>query len=570
MSTELDYSFDDIIGHECKHVTYTEAAGHSTDDLLTIKEKIHLKDGRIIPHLRFKKNYDRQFAVTKEGCRDHKDKKEWESRNKVQFFKTTQRNMLKRVGEALGRGPIQGGMQIAARSPYLYASDITTPTLMKNAYQKKWPQCVSDNDVAVFDIESDMINQNYDAGGKRPIMMSLTFKDKAVLVVVRSFVSGIANPEAKIQAKFTELLGDIQKERKIDLIVRFADKPGEATKICFEYAHLWKPDIVAVWNINFDLPMVLSALEEEGYDPADVFSDPSVPTQFRYFNYKVGKSIKVTSSGKTMSLHPAEQWHVVTCPASFYFLDAMCVYLKIRIAKGKDSSYALDHILAKHGCKGKLKFEEANAYTKGQWHTFMQKYHKVEYCVYNLFDSISMELLDDKTTDLKRTVSLLCGPSEYSRFPSQPRRTCDDLHFFCEERGLVIASTSDQMETELDSLVVDISDWIVTLDSYLMDSNGLKCLEELPNVATQLRAHNADLDIEGTYPTEEMIFNVSKETTKRELSAIAGITEDMKRRQGINLTAGPVNAVEICTALYKAPTFGQLLEGFKLDKGIPL
>jgi hydrogenase maturation factor len=89
--------------------------------------------------------------------------------------------------------------------------------------------------------------------------------------------------------------------------------------------------------------------------------------------------------------------------------------------------------------------------------------------------------------------------------------------------------------------------------------NGLKCIAECPNIATMMYAQVADLDVEGTYPTLEWILNISKETTRRELSNIAGITEDVKRRQGINLTGGVTNAVEICCALYKAPTFNQLL-----------
>lgn len=39
--------------------------------------------------------------------------------------------------------------------------------------------------------------------------------------------------------------------------------------------------------------------------------------------------------------------------------------------------------------------------------------------------------------------------------PSQPRRTADDLHFLCQEDGLIIATTSDKMEDELDKYVVE-------------------------------------------------------------------------------------------------------------------
>lgn len=70
------------------------------------------------------------------------------------------------------------------------------------------------------------------------------------------------------------------------------------------------------------------------------------------------------------------------------------------------------------------------------------------------------------------------------------------------------------------------------------------------------------LDVSASYPNGECVFNVSKETTKRELCKVEGVSEFTQRMQGINLSAGPSNAVEFCTTMFKLPTFGQLLEEF--------
>ncbi len=48
------------------------------------------------------------------------------------------------------------------------------------------------------------------------------------------------------------------------------------------------------------------------------------------------------SSGKTMSINIEDRWNWVTHPASFQFIDSLPVYRILRIANGKDSSYALD------------------------------------------------------------------------------------------------------------------------------------------------------------------------------------------------------------------------------------
>lgn len=554
---------DEIKGYECKHAVYLESTLNYQDDMLAVKENVHYKDGRVVPTMRLIKNFKRPFWVTRAGNRDHNDKKESEELRKVQEFTCTQRGLLRSVEKALGR-VFDGGMRTASLSPYLYGCDITTPVLIKQKYMEKFPDLLTDNVVAVLDIESDVV-----LGHERPIIVSLTCRDKAIITVDKAFLAGVPNAVDAIHAAFDQHLGEFKRSRGIELEVVLVDRISEGICKVLERAHEWKPDFVAIWNINYDIPKILSVLERDKINPADVFSDPSIPLEFRYFNYKEGPAKKVTASGKEMTLSPAERWHVLTAPASFIFMDAMCVYQKIRIAKGKEPSYALDDILKKVLGLRKLNIKEGEGLTKMAWHMFMQRHHPVFYCIYNLWDDISVELLDEKTTDLRRTVSLLCGFSEYSRFSSQPKRTCDDLFFFYQKHGHVAATTSRKMRDKLDDDTIGLQDWIVTLPSYMVDDVGLKLIEECPNQATSVYAQVADLDVSATYPTEEVIFNVGKATTKRELCAIQGVSEQQRRMQGVNLTGGHTNAVQICVAWYKAPSFSQMLEAFENSLGLP-
>lgn len=75
------------------------------------------------------------------------------------------------------------------------------------------------------------------------------------------------------------------------------------------------------------------------------------------------------------------------------------------------------------------------------------------------------------------------------------------------------------------------------------------------------------LDIESTYPTEQDVLNISKETTIFELAQIEGIDDRKRRALGINLSGGHVNAVEICCSVYAAPTFDTLLNAFNRELG---
>ena len=70
------------------------------------------------------------------------------------------------------------------------------------------------------------------------------------------------------------------------------------------------------------------------------------------------------------------------------------------------------------------------------------------------------------------------------------------------------------------------------------------------------------LDVAGAYPHNELVCNVSKATTSKEIIQIQYVTEEDQRRASINLSAGKTNAVEFCTSLYKLPEMSDVLKMF--------
>lgn len=571
-------SKDDIKGFECKHAFYMPSA-NGQDDLLVVKEIVHLKDETHVANLRLIQNFEFDIYATKQAFRNHTDKKEWEKIERLQKYKTTQTKMAETVARVLNL-PRDRKMRQYGRSQYLYGTDISLPARIKGMYKRRY-DLFTKNSVAVFDIETDVSVSEVIT--EQPITMaSISFKDRAVLAVDKSFFKGIINPEEKIEKAIQQYLGsmigqdkegnpitrDIIKERNLKFFVHIVDGEAEVIRTCFKYAHEWKPDIMAVWNLDFDVPHVLRRLALHGVDPADIFCDPSIPKKFRQVTYREGARKQVTNNGTNKALPPAEQWHTFNSMSSFYFIDAMALYKRIRMAKGNEESYALDAVLDKHLGLRKLKFKEAdhlieNGSTGLAWHDFMQTRYKAEYCVYNLFDCISVELLDEKNQDMSMMISILCGISDYADFRSTPRRTCDDMHFFCLDKGHVIAASPDDMKDDNDEHVVGMNGWIVTLPSYMVVENGIRILEDFPDLPTQVRAHVADLDVAAAYPNGEIILNISKETTYRELCKIKGIPEDVQRKTGINLTGGRTNAVEFCMDIHQLPSFREILEIYK-------
>lgn len=547
----------DIIGRECRFGTYCDG-GDGHNDLVVAKEYLYTKDGRRIPNVALFPNYERTFYVTKKGFQNHYEKLEWEDKDKLVEYRCTEAEVAERAARATRMFGKRITKKTVAVNPFVYGYDISTTALIKQAYKDKFPDFIHPtSSVAALDIET-----NVKTAEKEILVVGLTFRETVFIAVNSNWLAPTMVNIDAINFKYKELLGKWIESRNLKLEIIFKDTPGQCCEAAIRKAHELKPDYISIWNMDFDLPKMIDAMKKEDMDLADIFSDPSVPDKFKFFNYKKGSAQKVTQSGKQSAKHPADMWHTMYAPASFYFLDSMCVYKRIRAAAGMVSSYGLDAALGRHLDLGKLKFNETDHLSRTAWHEAMQSNYKVEYIIYNIFDCIGLELLDEKINDLGRSFDALSGVSDYNNFDSTPTRIVDDLHFYVEKRGKVIATAPgrDDILHPYDNYVIDMKKWIATLASYLMHDNGIPIIKELPDTNSMARAHCCDIDIEGTYPNGEDIMNISKETTYRELHLIRGLTEADRRQVGINLSGGVANAVEICNKVLQLPSLSQLGE----------
>jgi hypothetical protein len=548
------------VEYECKHVTYVHARDRSKNDMLVIKEVIHHPDGTRTPSLRLAENFKRDFYVAHEGHRRYTQKKDWEWKRRLVRHTCTQAELPFRVAQALNI-PYQGQpLRVLGRSPYLYGVDITTTTLAKHKYQTRFPNAVSPNSVAVLDIETDVVH-----GHQQILSVAVTFKDRAFLAVTEDFVKDLDHVEDQIQHAFQEYLGQYQKERQITLEVLRCASPGKACYEAIQRAHQWQPDFLTIWNMDFDIPRIIEALEKEHYDIGEVFSDPRVPPRYRSAYYKPGMAYKKSAGGRHQPLSSSQRWHTMVAPASFYIIDSMCTYRQLRLAQQQESSYSLDALLEKHLGVRKLKFEDRIHFNKLgiDWHQHMQSHEKVPYLIYNLFDCISVELFDDKLKDLSQSISVQAGISSYAIFYSQPRKLVDKLHFYYDNLDKVIGCHSDRVYVEeLDSKTVSRKGWIVTLAPSLYIGQSVSVIKDNPQLGSKISTMVADLDVSSAYPTSQIALNLARDTTEAEICGIEGIDLETQRRIGLNLSGGHVNAGEICRDLYKLPSIQEYEAGF--------
>lgn len=559
-----DFKREDIVGAECRHVVYIPPIDGSPDDYHFVKEILHVKkDDKVVqvPNTRIFRNFKRKFWVSKEGFRRYEQKKEWEEIGRLKEFSCTQSQLLTRASQALGQMRPPRTLRQLAQSPYLYGCDITSTSVIKQeVYRDRFPDLFTPSTVAMSDTETSIQN------GK-VLMQTLSCKEKVYTAIVRSFLDKVGGNDdykkKKLQEALIKYLPDVVDARKIKWEIDIVEDEGVVVWNVLQKAHEWKPDILAFWNMSFDIKKMNESLEAHKINVANAWCDPSIPEAYRFFNYKEGQPQKVTASGKVTPIPMQARWHVVTAPASFYVLDAMCCYKQVRTGKQEERSYALDYILDKHLKRGKLKFKEADGLSKADWHVFMQRNYPLEYVIYNVFDCVGMELLDEKTKDLSVSVPSGAAMSDYARFNSQPRRVCDKLHYFVLKRGKVMGTTADKMATEMDSKTIGLRDWIVMLPAHLVADNGIKIIKEYPDLTGNLRLHIGDLDVSASYPNGEVTYNVSKETTKKELISIEGVSESVRRMQGINLSGGATNAVEVATGLFKLPQLSTWLTAYR-------
>lgn len=551
---------DQIERVECRFAVYCEPPNPRGSDMHFVKGTIHLKDGTKVPHTWRVKDFKRPFWITREGFRNHKDKKEWEHLKKVQKFETTQSRLMESIAHAIGKPNFRGTMKNLCRDPYIYGADILSTAVLKRSYMDKYPGDMTPFTVAVFDTETDVLH-----GTEKVIMGTLSFGKTVFTAIDKSYFDGYSDVIPRLQQAMNKYLGEVVARRGIKWEVVIVDSEVDIILQCLNKAHELKPDFLAIWNINFDIPKMVTALQNAGIDPKDAFSDPSVPREYRHFYYKQGPKQKVTASGRVIPIKPAAQWHTVFTPASFYVIDAMCAYRHIRTGEPEEPSYGLDAILKKHKLGGKLKFAEADHVGGLKWHQLMQSAFKFEYVVYNVWDCVSMEELDEVTKDLRLSLPMMSGCSDFENFKSQPRRVVDELHFFVQNQNppRVMGTTSDEMSGEFDEQTIGLKDWIVMLPAHLVANNGLKIIEEYPELRTNIRRGVGDLDVAASYPNGECVFNVSKETTAKELLSIEGVDEYTQRMQGINLCGSHTNAVEFCCNIFKLPTLTEMHLAFE-------
>ena len=560
-----------IVAKECRSVTHLPGIPNVREDTHIVKEILHYDDGTSTPNLNIISNFKRPYWVVKDMHQNFKQKRESIEKTKCNMYTSTETDLAANIGMRLGFRYI--GIKDIRKirdSPYVFGIDITSSTYINSIYKEKYPDKITNYTVGVYDIEADIQTKEIYIASISTDDVMYTYINKSLLNNSIDATSSVKELNAKYKDRLKKMYDTYIPKTDITTNMRkeyiFVENELEVVLQSIAKSHEIAPDIISVWYINYDMPMLLSVLKKHSIDPKNVFSDPGLPPNLRYFKYKEGQVSKTTASGKITPVNNEAQWHVTTCPASFVWLDAMSAYNYIRVGgKQVPGGYGLDNILKTElGDKlGKLKFDDDPSMQnlKGAaWHEYMVEYKPLEYIIYNQWDNMGMTHLDISTNDLRQVLPMLSGVSLFDIFNSGPKRIVDALHFFYLDNGMVLG-TKDNRERPGGHL--GLGKWIVILPADRRKENGLKLFGENGPVSN-IKTYVYDSDQVSGYPSDGQAANVSRDTTKKEILDIEGFDKDDIKGKNVNLLFGKINALGYGKDMFKLPTLFEVID--LLDK----
>lgn len=554
-----------VIKRQFMFANYSKSLTNKTDDLLLIKEHVYYEDGSIVPEIKFVKNYQRPFWITKKEYRNHEQKKEQELISKLDIHYSNQAKLPFDIQKALGEQSYgYVGLRDVNNSPYVYGTDILPQVLIAKKYKDTYPDTSSPFTLAGMDLETDVF-ENFGSTN----MASYVYGKKANIAIVRNFF-GKNIDENKIRKEIVEksdvYIGEHLKSFDMEVNVIFVDKPHEIIIELMRIAHQDKPDFIGFWNIGFDMKKMIEEFNKVGIDPGLVFSDPKVPKEFKTFSWYEDPPYHISEEGEKKMKHMSEKWHKATTMSSFRFIDLLPIDRVIRARDPFRPSYSLEEVAKAEAGVGKLNFKEADGLSRIEWHRFMQSKYKVEYCVYNIFDSLLLLIKDRANSDVARAIRGILKYSDPNNLLKNPNRLMDNIYFDRLTKGYVLGSTGSSMKIGLDDLTPSKKGWICVLPSVLTYNIGSYLINEHPNWQTNITPHCADGDLKSAYPTGETCLNISKSTTAIEVCGIQGLTTYQVKAIGINFVGMSSCPVEIAKHTHNFPGFMDMLKLYKEKK----
>jgi len=397
---------------ECKWTT--RVTKQYANDMHIVREKIFYKDGGTSINMRLVKDFRREYYVTKPIYQTYKQKKDMESLDKLNVRFSTEKYLAKNINISLGvKYPSNSfGRSNKITSPYIYGASIPSTTMLKLLYDEYFNYKFSEYHVLNCDIE---------AHPETEVIYIISISDDDVLYsfTTKEYTNGIDGVVEKVLSKFEDYVPDFDRKHIIKRHVFVLETEADIITEAFKTAHMINPDILAIWNMEYDLKVIERRATLYNLKMEDLLHSPLLPEECKFYEWREGFRF---IGDKPIS--PEKIWHVALSSAGFKLVDAMRVYLYTRNGeKEMPGGVGLNAVLDANGIHRKLEMpgtEEYEGLEGKKWHMAVAKKEPVFYIIYNQYDIIAMGRLDRKTNDLRVTFPASLEGNDFEVFNSNP------------------------------------------------------------------------------------------------------------------------------------------------------
>lgn len=523
---------------------------------LMVKEKIYMKDeeGNISykDNLKFIQDPVRPVWITKPSHRTHEFKKEFEYLQNLDRYNVSDSKLCLVAQSALDGKPsfYEPKLRNLCSSPFVYGADIEAGVFVRYKYQKR----IEDLGGIPFKYTVGCLDIENEVRGDNKINAITYIHENEIFTTVLDEYMYIHDREKGTKVKATyqdalaeikEVLGDLLIEHKFKLTFKIYDNEVDMVKWIFDRIHEKKTDFIGVWNLRHDIPHIIHRLLENKALPSEIIPHPDVPVNLRYVDYKPDQAKELQ--------HITDRWDWCEIPGHSQFVDAMCLYARLRKTTGRKSSYSLDAVSNEEVGKGKLNLGRITN------HWYEQNYRFLRYIAYNINDCVLMQLMEWKNRDYNQLLSL-SGVSMLNDFNKQTAMGKNSTFIYALGKGRVIASVGNDMLTPFDKDIPKLGGAV--LSPARTRNIGSKILKEAPTIETQVVMSVNDLDVTAEYPSITATFNISKETKQSTALTIEGMPRSATEAFFSELPSPIENAVPLCSNYFGLPNYSQMGELF--------
>lgn len=334
-------------------------------------------------------------------------------------------------------------------SPYSAGNDIPIDVLYKHAMNEKLERTAENYKVGALDIETDIVNNT----GAILCIAYVTDDHKVYLSILRSFLKGKEDVDAiracciEKVAEFTKGLNTkaqkvMEKNPVKEININICQTEIEQLRWIWNMIHKEKDEVLSIWNMRFDMKVMEERMLMYHADPAEVMCHPEAPSQ-----YRVCKLTEDNSPIEKLG-HHTYRWDVMELSGYTQPIDSMCLFSRLRRVDGLRGSYGLGAVAADTIGSSKMDFGDDGHYQ-------MQTERQVEYCAYNVIDSLILTVQDKVTNDVG-SMFLLTQNSVLPAFAKQTVQLTHSFFKYLKDIDMVPGSCQGNV-----SLVMEVATGII-------------------------------------------------------------------------------------------------------------